>query len=68
MGGPGGYLSAPFDTVQSSYDVVIGLNEFRELAELMMKADPQAAIRAFGAAMQTAEIPAEQQAKTKIAV
>jgi len=54
--------------VQSSYDVVIGLNEFRELAELMMKADPQAAIRAFGAAMQTAEIPAEQQAKTKIAV
>jgi hypothetical protein len=41
------------------YNVSISGNEFTELAQLMMKANPTAAIKAFGAAMQeTPDIPA----------
>ncbi len=40
----------------NAFRVTIGREEFRELAAVMMSADPTAAIRAFGAAMQEAEI------------
>lgn len=41
---------------QSSYYAPIGEGRFAELAQAMIKANPQAAIRAFGAAMQSVEI------------
>ena len=40
----------------SLFSTGISPQHFEEVARMMMEADPQAAIRAFGAAMQTAEI------------
>jgi hypothetical protein len=56
-----GYLEIGFSTNpdgrrRSTFSAGIGPNKFEELARLMVEADPQAAIRAFGAAMQDVEI------------
>jgi hypothetical protein len=42
---------------QTRYEIPILDRDFGELADIMMKADPQAAIRAFGKAMQNVQIP-----------
>ena len=44
---------------RASYRISIHSGRFEELTRLMMKADPQAAIRAFGAAMQDFEYTTE---------
>jgi len=49
----------------SVYRVTIGQDEFKELASIMMSADPTAAIRAFGTAMQ--EAPEIQKAYRAVA-
>ncbi len=40
-----------FGTKQSNYRVLIKADNFKAVAELMMKADPNEAVKAFGAAM-----------------
>jgi hypothetical protein len=56
-----GYLEIGFSTNpdgrrRSTFNAPIGPDQFEELARLMVEADPQAAIRAFGAAMKDVEI------------
>jgi len=47
------------------FRVTIGRDEFKELAQAMMHADPSAAIKAFGAAMQA--VPEIQKASQRAA-
>ena len=56
-----GYIGIQFSTKpdglrRSHFRAAIGPAKFEELARLMVEVDPQAAIRAFGAAMQDVEI------------
>jgi hypothetical protein len=56
-----GYLQISFSTnpdgqKRSTFSAPIGPKQFEELARLMVEADPQAAIRAFGSAMKDIEI------------
>ncbi len=54
-----GYLEIGFSTDgqrRNTFSAPIDPKQFEELARLMVEADPQAAIRAFGAAMQDVEI------------
>jgi hypothetical protein len=41
-----------FQTVQSSYSILITLDSFMKAGKIMMKASPNDAIKAFGAALQ----------------
>jgi hypothetical protein len=57
-----GYVGIQFSTKpdalrRSHFRAAIGPTKFEELARLMVEANPQVAIRAFGAAMRDIEIP-----------
>jgi hypothetical protein len=62
-GGWGGFVEIRFTTNpegvrKQSFDVQIGPEDFKDLAQAMMLADAQAAIKGFGVAMQDVpEIP-----------
>jgi hypothetical protein len=60
-----GFIGIHFSTnadrrSRSYFSAGIGPNQFEELARLMVEVDPQAAIRAFGAAMQDVEIQKQE--------
>src|SRR5437762_8362370 len=50
------FSTNPTGRNHSNFRAVINPKQFEELARIMMEADPRAAIRAFGAAMQGAEV------------
>lgn len=50
------FATNPNGQRSSLFSSGIGPADFEELARMMMQADPQAAVRAFGAALQTAEV------------
>ncbi len=51
-----GFTTNPDGQRRSAFSAGISPEQFEELAQLMVEADPQAAIRAFGAAMRDVEI------------
>ena len=66
-----GYLEIGFSTNpsgqrRSTFTAGIGPNQFEEMARLMIEADPQAAIRAFGAAMKDVEIQKREIATSEV--
>jgi hypothetical protein len=48
----------------SLFDSAIYPNDFAELARMMVEVDPEAAIHAFGAALQTAEVERRRPAES----
>jgi len=50
------WFREPSGSGRSRLEIRINQDSFSELAQAMMRADPTAAIKAFGAAMQTVEI------------
>src|SRR5262245_4579952 len=48
---------------EENYLILIGAEGFPDLAQRMMKADPQVAIRAFGKAMQDVEFPTSDKSR-----
>jgi hypothetical protein len=59
-----GYLEAGFSTnregqKKSTFNMAIYARDFETLALEMVKANPEAAIKAFGVAMQAAQFPSE---------
>ena len=61
-----GFSTNPNGQRRSTFSAPIGPKRFEELARLMVEADPQAAIRAFGAAMKDAEIQKGEADKSRV--
>jgi hypothetical protein len=62
-----GFCSNPDGERRSTFEAYIVPDDFAELAKLMLKADPQAAIRAFGAALQDVSVQAVENSGEKAA-
>ena len=50
------FATNPDGRIQQRYQVVISPKDFEDVAREMLRADPEKAIRAFGAAMQDFEV------------
>jgi hypothetical protein len=66
-----GYIGIHFSTDpdrhnRSYFSAGINPHKFEELARLMVEADPQAAVRAFGAAIQDVEIQKREKGPSEV--
>ncbi len=60
------FVTNPDGERSSQFSTGIDPKQFEELARMMMDADPQAAVRAFGTALQTAEVQRRESNTTQV--